>query len=57
MTDDELFSTQIIDDLDPADRAARMANVRDLLQSCVDQLDALGGWQAGAYVTMAISAL
>jgi hypothetical protein len=34
-----------------------MANVRNVLQSCVDKLDALGGWQAGAYVIMAIAAI
>jgi len=43
--------------LDQETRAARIALVRETLQSCVDELDALGLWQAGAHASMAVSAL
>jgi hypothetical protein len=43
--------------LDPLDRAARIVCVRDALGACADELDALGLWQAGAHLSLAISAI
>jgi len=42
---------------DPLGRAVRIAEVADRLESCLNDLDRLDQWEAGAHLSMAIAAL
>lgn len=43
--------------LEQLDAAARAADLADRMRACLDDLDDLGLWRAGAYLDQAISAL
>ena len=42
---------------DSLDRAIRLAEVADRLETCLNELDRLSQWEAGAHLSMAIAAV
>ena len=56
MTDDQ-FLARGEASVDPTDRVARTATIKDTLQSCLEQLDNLALWRTGAHVTMALASI
>lgn len=42
---------------DPLDHAARLAEITDRMRTCLQELDRLQLWKAGAHLTLAIATL
>lgn len=57
MTDEEFLDADPKGSLNPLDRAARIALVKEKLQSCLEELDGLGLNTTGAHVSMALHAI
>jgi hypothetical protein len=54
---EEFLTADSAASLNPDERAARIASLREAMQCCVDELDQLGLWQAGGYASMALASI
>ena len=57
MANEEYFAADSTTPLDPPERAARVASVKDGLEILLRDLDQLGLSRAGAHVSMALHAI